>query len=95
MATTYDYSTGRIERDFHFVERDTACRLTQLPARVGSEWCRRCEHHRGDIYSWELRGEKSYVMCSHKDMKDAEDCQKAVMLFNERFEQEALEALCY
>ncbi len=93
--STYYYDTGRIERDFHFVERNTACRLTQLPARVGSEWCCRCEHHKGVIYSWEIRGEKSFVMCSHIEMKDADDCQEAVRLFNERFEREALEALCY
>ncbi len=95
MATTYDYTTGRIERDFHFVETGTACRLTDLHARVGSDWCRKCKNHRGIISQFETRSDKSYVMCRHKDMKDSEGCVKAVEYFYVKFEQQALEALCY
>jgi nitrite reductase/ring-hydroxylating ferredoxin subunit len=95
MGATYDYSTGKITRDFHFAKEGTACRLTALPARVGSSWCMRCEHYRGRIASYQFIGDDSFVKCMHKGMKDAEDCQSAVEYFNEKFELEALNALCY
>lgn len=93
MATIYHYDTRKIERDFHFAQFNEPCRLTQLPCRVGSTWCHKCEHNAGIIHSWQLPGDESYVMCKHPDMPDSPYCAEAEALFNESFEVRALSIL--
>jgi len=95
MSTTYDYSTGQIKTDIHFVKIGDACRLTQLPARVGSSWCHKCEHNKGTIHSWQIRSEDGFTLCNHPEQQDSKDCGDARWLFYEKFKEEALCALCY
>lgn len=52
MGATYNYQTRKMTRDFKFVEQGNVCRLSSLPARVGSEWCRKdtiTEEHDEDL----------------------------------------------
>lgn len=88
--STYNYNTGKITRDFKFVKRGSVCRLTQLPARVGNDWCSRCKHNLGTIHSWEYRGDDDFIKCSHEKQVDAEDCFEVAWRWNERFREEAL-----
>lgn len=90
MGATYYYQTGKMTRDFQFVEQGNACRLSSLPVRVGSEWCRKyCNHFEG---TWVAFGvPASYVRCKHPDAKDSEGCGEAIRLF---YEQLQLEAFC-
>lgn len=92
MGATYNYQTRKITRDFHFVKQGTACHLSSLPARVGSEWCRKyCNHFDG---SWsQFIGPSSYVMCKHPKAKDSENCWEAIITFNGELERRALCAL--
>lgn len=95
MATVYDYSTRKIERDFHFVKRGGACRLMDLPMRIGSERCMKCKNNNGVIYGYEYGGDIGFVMCKHEAMKDSEGYFAAAKHFYEKFEERALSALCY
>lgn len=101
MAATYDYSTGKIERDFHFIRWHEKCKLGGLPCYVGSERCTKCQHYDGSIHPWSMmlrhgfRLNDSYVFCKHPEKKDSENSLEAVMAFNESFENRALCALCY
>jgi hypothetical protein len=92
MGATYNYKTGKITRDFHFVELGNACRLSSLPARVGSEWCRKyCNHFDG---TWtRFIGPASYVLCKHPKAKDSEGCGEAISTFYEELESRAFSAL--
>lgn len=92
MGATYNYLTGQISRDFHFVEQGNTCRLSSLPARVGSEWCRKyCNHFNGTW--WRFIGPSTYVLCKHPNAKDSEGCEKAISTFYEELERRALNAL--
>lgn len=93
MGATYNYQTGKMTRDFKFVEQGDACRLSSLPARVGSEWCRKYCNHFDGIWS-RFRGPASYVRCKHPEAKDSEGCGEAIRTFYEELEHEALCALC-
>lgn len=101
MATTYDYQTRKIERDFHFVRWDEKCKLGGLPCYVGSERCTKCQHYNGSIHPFShflrygFRLNDSYVFCKHPEKKDSEDCGEAIHAFHEAFEHEALCALDY
>ena len=101
MATTYDYNTRKIERDFHFVQYDEKCKRGGLPAKVGNDWCRRCKYYDGSLHPSTLgfhywgRFEESYVFCKHPEAKDSEGSGPAIRAFYERFEEKALCALCY
>lgn len=99
MATTYDYQTGQIARDFHFVRWDEKCRLGGLPCYVGSERCTKCKYYNGSIhpFSYHIRFggrlNDSYVFCKHPDQKDSENSREASDAFNEAFKDRALCAL--
>ena len=101
MATTFDYQTGRIEVDFHFVEWNTKCKGSGLPCKAGSERCQRCKYHGSSIHPWSfgvtagVRMDESYILCKHPDAKDSKGCNIARHLFYEAFKNEALCALCY
>lgn len=90
MATTYNYETGKIERDFNFARYNEACRLTELPCRIGSARCLECRYRVGTIYSWELHGSDSFAMCKHPYMPDSPVSGAAEALFNEYFRNQAL-----
>lgn len=101
MASTYNYTNGQIERDFHFVRWDEKCKRGGLPAKAGNDWCRRCPHYVGSVHPWSFgpenwcRLDDSYVMCNHPDAKDSEDSSTVIHLFNEKLKHNALCALCY
>ena len=101
MATTYDYQTRKIERDFHFVRWDEKCKLGGLPCYVGSERCTKCQYYNGSIhpFSFQIRFgyrlNDSYVFCKHPEKKDSENCSEAIHAFHEAFEHEALCAMDY
>ena len=101
MATTYNYETRRIERDFHFVRWDDGCKLSGLPCRAGSVRCTKCQHYDGSIHPWSMmlrhgfRLNDSYIFCKHPDKKDSENSSEAAWAFHEAFEHEALCALDY
>ena len=90
MACTYDYQTGKIERDFHFVKVGEKCKLSGLPAKAGNERCCKCPYRRGEIYSWQLRGDDSFVMCKHPEAKDSEGSEGARFMWYKKFKEEAL-----
>ncbi len=98
---TYDYSNGKVERNFKFVEHGFKCRLSGLPAYAGtSDRCIGCPHNAGNLYSWSFNTgfthiDKDYVMCKHPDAKEIRDCSKAQQLFYERMQYEAMCATCY
>ena len=100
MAATYDYSTRRIERDFHFVRWDERCKLSGLPCYAGSDRCRSCNHYCGSIHPFSMqlgygfRLKDSYVMCKHPDKKDSENSSEAMSAFHKKLEHEAMCALC-
>ena len=100
MATTYDYQTRQIKRDFHFVRWDDKCRLSGLPCYAGSDRCtKQCKYYAGSIHPFStmlrygLRLNDSYVYCKHPEKKDSENSSEAVWAFQEAFEHEALCAL--
>lgn len=101
MATTYNYQTRQIQKDFSFVEYGNICRLADLPCKAGSKWCLQyCNHHVGEIHPWSFiaigfRFNESYVFCKHPEAKDAESSMEAKRAYYEKVEQEALCALCY
>ena len=101
MAATYDYTNGKMERDFHFVKWDEKCRESGLPCRAGSNICSRCPHYDGSIHPSSFgpeywgRLDDSYVLCKHPDKEDAKDSGVARHLFYERLKHKALCALCY
>ena len=92
MGATYNYQTRKMTRDFKFVEQGNVCRLSSLPARVGSEWCRKyCNHFGGTFEKYWMS--TSYVQCKHPEAKDAEGCSEAIYLFYEELERKALSEL--
>jgi hypothetical protein len=100
MAATYDYKTGKVETDAHFVRYNEKCKLSGLPCYVGSDRCLSCKHNTGTIhpFSCQLRYgiklDESYVMCNHTDAKDSENSGIARHAFWEMLQNEALCALC-
>lgn len=81
MATTYEYSTGKLTRDWHFVEIGTPCKGSGLPCIVGNERCRKsCLHFKG-LFQW-------CVKCGHPDKSDTENAP--IHDFYEEFQEEAL-----
>ncbi len=95
MATTYEYATGRIERDFRFVKDGTKCRLSGLPCYAGSDRCKKCKHHVGDLGPLSLNGRVDgfWTMCNHPEMSDSEDCGKVRDTYYDYIEDRALCAL--
>ena len=100
MAATYDYQTGRIEYDFHFVRYGEKCKLSGLPCYSGSERCSQCKYNAGAIHPFScqlrcgIRLDDSYRLCKHKEAKDSENSRLAKYAFHEQFKDEALCALC-
>lgn len=101
MAATYDYQTGRIEHDYHFIRYGEKCRLSGLPCYAGNDRCLNCQQNAGTIhpFSYQLRHgirlDDSYVLCKHKEAKDSENSGLAKYAFNEQVKYEALCALCH
>lgn len=101
MGASYDYQTGRVERDFHFIRYGEKCKLSGLPAYAGGDRCLKCQHNAGSIHPFSchikygFRLNDSYVFCNHKDAKDSENCGEAKHAFHEQLQDEALCALCY
>ena len=101
MATTYDYQTRQIKRDFHFVRWDEGCKLSGLPCRAGSDRCTKCQYYNGSIHPFStqlrygVRLNDSYIFCKHPDKKDSENSGEAALAFHEAFEHEALCAMDY
>lgn len=97
MAATFEYATGKITRDFHFVKGDTKCAGSGLPTWTGGhhDCCRNCQYYLGTLYGWTLRTDKDFVMCKHPDKKDDEDSGEAQRLYYDKLKQETLAALCY
>ena len=99
MAATYDYQTGKVEHNYHFVRYDEKCRLSGLPAYAGSDRCLKCQHNGGSLnpFSIELqhdiRLDNSYVLCKHQEQKDSENCGVARRAFYEQLKNDALCAL--
>lgn len=92
MSISYNYKSGRIERDFHFVKYGETCRLTNLPAKVGNRYCREnCPFYRCS----QIIGANFYVLCGHKEAKDSNDSRLDIIKYNEQIKHEALCALCY
>lgn len=101
MAATYDYQTGQVERDFHFVRYGEKCKLSGLPAYAGGERCLKCPNNVGSIHPFSceirygIRLSDSYVYCKHQDAKDSENCGEAKSAFYSQMQDEALCALCH
>lgn len=97
MAVTYDYSTRKITRDFHFVKGDTKCTGSGLPTWTGGhhDRCRKCQYYLGTLYAWEFGTDDDFVMCKHPDKKDDENSGNVQYLYYDKVEQKALAALCY
>ena len=102
MDITYNYKTGNIESDgHHFVRWDQKCKLSGLPCRAGSDRCTNCKSYEGSIHPFthELkygrRLNDSYVICSHPEQKDSENCGEAYSAFHEMIEHDAMCALCH
>lgn len=101
MATTYDYQTGRITRDFHFIRWYEPCKGSGLPCYAGSLRCQKCQHYKGSInpfsihIQYGMRLQDSYVYCGHPDKQDSENSFEAAYAFNKSFQHEALCALDY
>ena len=101
MAATYDYRTGQITTDFHFVVWDEKCQGSGLPCYAGSGRCINvCPHCKGTLHAWSYQSmyhrlDNSYVMCGHPDKKDSEteDIRLAWHIFYEKFKHQALCAL--
>ena len=56
MATTYNYQTGKIERDFKFIRYGEKCKRSGLPCYAGStNRCEKCQHYGGLITPFEMR----------------------------------------
>lgn len=92
MACTYDYNTGKITIDFH-VRRDyEKCRLSGLPAFVGSKRCHQCQFFGGSYINWQSRefDDTFFTKCKHPDVKDSEGCELVKHNILEDFKQEAL-----
>ena len=98
MATTYDYQTGKIERDFKFVRYGEKCKRSGLPCYAGStNRCEKCQHYGGLITPWEMReftwrnlGDDSYVVCKHPDAQDSKDSEHFISIWYEYFRNEAI-----
>ena len=99
MGATYNYSTGKIEHDYHFRRWDEKCKLGGLPCYVGSDRCRQCSHYAGSMHSFStqlrygFRMKDSWVMCQHKEAKDSENSGEAHFAFGEMMRHNALCAL--
>lgn len=88
----YDYNTGRITRDFHFVKYGEICRLRGVASRVGAQGCQKCPFNSGscsDIMTYNIDW-TSFVKCKHNDAKDSDGCDAVRRDLYDRFEQEAL-----
>lgn len=90
---TYDYSTGRIERDFSFVKFGIICRLSGLPSRVGKPGCQRCPYNGGIVEGFDDK-EISFVKCKHKEAEDSEENTWTKWHYLDEFKNEALCAFC-
>lgn len=101
MAATYDYQTGKVEHDYHFVRYGEKCKLSGLPTYAGNDRCLKCQHYDGSIHPFSthislgLRLDDSYVLCKHTEQKDSENCGLARRAFYEQFQNDALCALCH
>ena len=101
MAATYDYQTGKVDRDFHFVRYNEKCRLSGLPCYAGSDRCLKCPNNVGSIHPFSthirygLRLQDSYVYCNHPNAKDSENSGEANSAFYSQMQNEALCALCH
>ena len=100
MAETYDYSTGQIKRDFHFIAEGTICELRGLAFRtlVGSVGCARCVFHKDSVEPWMANlhctdYDASCVICTHEQAKNTEGSEWAVQAFNEKLRTAALSCL--
>jgi len=96
MACTYDYQTGQITLDFHFVEWGTKCLFSGLPAKAGNKRCEQCPHYGGLLTCATLgveywgRFNEVYIRCKHSEAKDSEGCETARSAFYEAFINKAL-----
>ena len=101
MAATYDYQTGKVETDAHFVRYNEKCKLSGLPCYVGSDRCLSCQCNSGAIHPFSchikygIRLDESYVMCNHPDAKDSENSGTARYAFGQMLQYEALCELCH
>jgi hypothetical protein len=99
MSATYNYLTGKIEREFKFVKYGTKCKLSGLPTYAGiseSDRCLKCRYNEGTIHPWTYRGiygesiDESYVFCNHPEQKDSKNIEDVKHVFAERLKYEAL-----
>lgn len=98
MATTYDYQTGKIERDFKFIRYGEKCKRSGLPCYAGAtNRCEKCQHYGGLITPWEMReftcrnlGDDSYVVCKHPEAQDSKDSEHFISIWYEHFRNEAI-----
>ena len=101
MAVTYDYETGRMTRDFHFVRYGEICRLSGLPAYVGGNRCKHCPCNDGYVDSCSFGVEHwqdfdgSYIRCKHSEAKDSENIGDLLRAYYDFIQHRALCALCY
>ena len=92
MAMTYDYSTGKITRDWHIRRDEEKCRLSGLPAKVGGERCKKCPYNKGGKIDWKARdlADTFFTLCSHPEATDSENTGNVLWHIYETFEDEAL-----
>ena len=84
---SFDYQTGRIERDFHFVKVESICELLHpIRSYVGGEGCSHCGCNKG-TYSTKY---DTCVLCSHPNAKDSPGTDELRFLYMENFKDEAL-----
>lgn len=99
--TTYDYQTGQIKRDFHFVRYGEKCLGSGLPCKAGNGRCRKCKHNGGMVspillgFQYWNRFEGTYVKCRHEEAKDSEETDAVRSAYYDYLEEKALCALCY
>lgn len=83
----FDYTTGKITRDFKLVYGEEKCKLSGLPCWVGNDRCRKCKYY-GGLFLYH----GFYILCKHPEQKETENWSAIDALYN-KFRTEALSQL--
>lgn len=92
MAMTYDYQTRKITRNWHIRRHNEKCRLSGLPAYVGSDRCHKCPYNKGTEFNWQAIDleDTFFTRCSHPEAKDSKNTGSILNRIYDEFENEAL-----
>ncbi|MBP5455329.1 MAG: hypothetical protein J6Y37_02415 [Paludibacteraceae bacterium] len=96
---TYDYKTGKVERDFKFKRYGEICTLRGLIARIGGHSCLRCPFYAGTVNLPMFTGfcltatKDNYVKCMNDDAMDSPNIYDIEHEYNEQVMVAALHEL--